>query len=70
MDVLAIIRRAADEAGTQVALAERLGVSQAYLSDVLNGRRDPGESILGPLGLERVVVYRRKRSNGSPAVAQ
>ena len=70
MDVLAIIRRAAAEAGTQVALAERLGVSQAYLSDVLNGRRDPGESILGPLGLERVVIYRRKRLDEKHATAQ
>jgi transcriptional regulator with XRE-family HTH domain len=62
MDVIAAIRKAADEAGTQKALAARLGVSDSYLADVLNGRKDPGEAILEPLGLERVVTYRRKRN--------
>ena len=62
MDIITEIRRAADRAGTQKALAEQLGVSPAYLSDVLNGRKDPGDAILEPLGLERVVTYRRKRS--------
>ena len=36
------------------------GVSQQYVNDVLKGRREPGESILKALGLERVVSYRRK----------
>jgi len=60
MDVIKLIRSEAAKRGTQKALADHLGVSDAYLSDVLNGRKDPGESILEPLGLERVVTYRRK----------
>jgi transcriptional regulator with XRE-family HTH domain len=70
MNIIAVIRRAAQEAGSQKALAERLGLSESHVSDVLNGRKDPAEGILEPLGYERVVTYRRKRSNGSPAVAQ
>lgn len=46
--------------GGQKPLAEHLGVSESFLSDVLNGRREPTEAILQPLGLERVVTYRRK----------
>lgn len=37
---------------TITALAAEFGVSKAYISDVYNGRRDPGPSILTPLGLE------------------
>lgn len=44
--------------GTQKAAAERLGVSQQYLSDVLNEAREPGPLILAGLGIERVVTYR------------
>lgn len=61
MDIITEIRRAATKAGTQKALAARLGVSESYIADILNGRKDPGESVLEPLGFERVVTYRRKR---------
>lgn len=45
------------EAGDQKTLAERLGVSQSHLSDVLNGRREPADKILTCLGLHRVVTF-------------
>lgn len=35
-------------------------VSPGYVSDVLFGRREPGEKVLSALGLERVVTYRKK----------
>lgn len=38
---------------SQAQLARDLGVSPAYLSDVLNRRREPGDGILKPLGLRR-----------------
>jgi hypothetical protein len=58
--VLALLRRRCDEAGGQKAWAKANGVSAAYVCDVLNGRREPGDGILRPLGLEKVVTYRRK----------
>jgi transcriptional regulator with XRE-family HTH domain len=41
-------------------LAAELGISTAYLCDVLQGRREPGEKILEPMGWERAVEYREK----------
>lgn len=35
-------------------------ISAAYLSDVLNKRRDPGQSILEASGFEKIVTYRKK----------
>lgn len=46
-------------AGSQKAFAKQAGISEQYLSDVLNGRRDIGDKILKWFGLERVVFYRR-----------
>ena len=58
------LRQWAKQRGSQRALARELGVSEAYLSDIINGRRDPGRKILKALGLERVVDYRPARSRG------
>lgn len=44
----------------QKQVAAELGVSQSYLSDILLRRKEPGESILEPLDLERVVLYRKR----------
>ncbi len=43
-------------AGTQRAAAEQLHISQAYLSDLLQGRRKFSAAMLAKLGLESVVV--------------
>lgn len=50
--------------GGQKPLAEHLGVSESFLSDVLNGKREPTGQILESLGLERIVTYRRKTPTG------
>jgi hypothetical protein len=42
---------------TNAAFASSIGVSPQYLSDVYNGRRDPGESITSALNVERVTSY-------------
>ncbi len=57
--MLALLRRRCDDAGGQASWAAANGVSPQYVNDVLHGRREPGEGILRPLGLERVVTYRR-----------
>ena len=45
------------------AVAGELGISPAYLSDAMRGNREPGPKILDALGLERVVMYRKKKSS-------
>ena len=55
------LRRAiAGEGWTQQAFAKEFRISTAYLSDVLSGRREPGDKILDAVGFERVVSYRPK----------
>lgn len=61
--VIQKIQRIIEEQGTQKGAAELLGVSEAYLSDLLKGRRDPGKKILDKLGLESSVVYTPKAEN-------
>ena len=58
-DVRAMLKRACTAAGTARAWAEKHGVSQAYVSDVLRGRRDPGEAICRALGLVAEQTYRK-----------
>jgi transcriptional regulator with XRE-family HTH domain len=43
--------------GSQKAAAEALGVSAAYLSDVLRGKREPGPKVLRYFGVRRVTHY-------------
>ena len=62
-ELYAELRRACAEAGGQKHWADRKGVSEQYLSDVLNARKEPGPLILEALGLRRVVSYERRTSN-------
>lgn len=62
MNVPKLLVRLSKKAGSQKALAESLNVTEPYLSAVIIGRNEPGPAILDPLGLERVVSYRRKRA--------
>lgn len=63
-DVLRIIRKRQGQRSLR-ALATEVGVSPAYLSDVMLGRRPLGPRLLDHFGLERVTVtettYRRKK---------
>lgn len=47
------LRAACAGAGGQAAWGRQHGVSQQYVHDVLRGRRDPGDTVLRPLGLQR-----------------
>lgn len=50
-------RRAA--LGSQKAVADSLGVSQQYVCDVLNGRREPGKKMLTALGFSKEIGYKQ-----------
>lgn len=62
VDVYSRIRRACAAAGSQKQWAEQHGLSQAYVSDVLNARTDPGPAILKAIGLRKVVRYVEARA--------
>jgi len=57
VELILLIKDKAREAGDQKTLAAEWNVSEAYLSDVINGRKEPGEKILTPLGVKQVVTY-------------
>lgn len=56
-EFLNLIRDDVDAEGSQKALAAKLDVSEAYLSDVLRGRRSAGEKILSRYHLKAVTNY-------------
>jgi len=62
IDVCRLLRQACKEAGSQQAWALRNGVSPQYVCDILNTRREPGDSILAALGLRKIVRYVEIRS--------
>jgi hypothetical protein len=64
--VLAALAQSVAAGGNQLSWCKQNGVSPAYLSDVLSGRREPGPKILDVLGLEPVTVYRPKIQQGTP----
>lgn len=57
-DVREIIKDLCAAAGGQHAWAKAMGISQAYVNQVIQGNREPGPAILDAVGLERVVSYR------------
>ena len=48
------------QAGSQAVAAKELKISPAYMSDLINGRRDISLRMLAKLGLKRVVVKDRE----------
>lgn len=61
---LALIRRECDKAGSQSAWAAAHGITGAYLTDILRGRRAPAAKLLKAMGYERIVSYRKVRDGG------
>lgn len=60
MDDGAVVERltkACEIAGSQREWAKTHNLSPAYVSDVLKGKRGPGQSILDALGLVKRVEY-------------
>ena len=58
MDVIKILQAACKKAGTQAAWAKANGISAAYVTDVLSGKRNAGAKILSALGVEKVVTHK------------
>lgn len=57
-DVIALLRQRIQEEGASVTrFAMNHGLSQSYLSNVLNGNNKPGPAILVALDLKPVLSY-------------
>jgi len=52
-----LIKKEIKKHGSQLAFANYLKISEQYLTDVLKGRREPGDKFLTPLGFQRVIYY-------------
>lgn len=46
-------------AATQREVAEQLGVSRAFLNDVVHGRRNMTEGLATAMGFTRIVTYKK-----------
>jgi transcriptional regulator with XRE-family HTH domain len=51
------VQAAVRAAGSQKELADGMGISREYLSDMLNNRRPISDGLLRAAGLRRVVTY-------------
>ena len=60
-DVRSMLKRACETAGSAAAWASDHNLSPAYVSDAINGRRDPGPSICEALGIQAETVYRKAK---------
>jgi hypothetical protein len=58
-DVREILRQECVRAGSQLAWATAHDLAATYISDVINGRREPGMKLLAALGVERIIIYRK-----------
>jgi hypothetical protein len=57
-EIVGVLRKLMeDKKYSQADLANRIGISPSFLSDILARRRDPGKKLLMYLGLERRIVY-------------
>lgn len=65
-EFLNLIRGDVQAEGSQKALAAKLDVSEAYLSDVLRGRRSAGDKILSRYRLRAVTNYVRAEKERKP----
>lgn len=55
-EVIEMLRGQIDLAGSMREYARSVGISAAYVSDVMRGNRDPGPAILHDLGLSKHVT--------------
>lgn len=59
--VRAQLVRAVEAAGGRASYGRAHGMSPAYVGAVCSGKRTLGPLVLAALGLERVVIYRRRK---------
>jgi hypothetical protein len=61
VDILKELQQKRIKTGTQKILANELGISSAFLSDVLQGRRKIGERIPSQLGYQKKIKFEENK---------
>lgn len=56
-EVRKLLQQKAEQLGSQRLLAQAIGVSDQFISDILRGKREPSGKAVEYLGLRRKVVY-------------
>lgn len=56
-DCLVRVIRLRNHLGSQKALADKLGISEQYLSDMLRGRRTISDELMDAIGVVRYMTY-------------
>lgn len=59
-EFITMLKERVKRGGTQSAFAHKIGVSSAFLHDVLNGRRRPNQKIIDELGLTEIRGFAKK----------
>lgn len=57
-NILCDLRELVNRMSSQKALAEKIGISEQYLTDILKERRKPGPKVIQFLGYEYVEAYK------------
>ena len=60
-DIIKDVRGRVGEAGSQARVAEALGVTPAYLSDILRGKRGISDEFAARLGYEGISLWRKAK---------
>lgn len=55
------LRLLADSMSSQKALADKIDISESYLCDILQGRRNPGPKVCEFLKVDPELVYKERR---------
>lgn len=60
-DCLVRVIRLRNHFGSQKALADKLGISEQYLSDMIKSKRDLSDELLDACGIVRSTIYEARK---------
>jgi plasmid maintenance system antidote protein VapI len=61
-EILEIINQMVSKRGSQKAVADHLGISNAYMSDIIAQNRPVSDSVAKRLGYTKIVKFRKETS--------
>ena len=64
-EILRILNQMVDKWGSQRAVADHLQISNAFMSDILNGNRSVSDTVARRLGYTKVIKFRKEENHES-----